>query len=276
MPRWIPTLLTFSDIRRICQESSADPGLHQSGMISSLKPELSADLNGKEFDFTFSDGTVLHYLFQDKTADWNDGSRSGHETVEVMPSTAEGVYLIHHLRTDQVPYGASTLIFDLKSNLVTFIRDELGTVHANRDVEREVLFGWSGQNQSETHQFSEKLVGNVIDWKFADQVKIHSMYEATNCCAFVSPPPPQVPEWEQYFITFNPSKYIRIRENLFAISFCAPGSSGMETTMLIDLEKMTAVGATFGIDSADRLRSYCFGAKGAHAPVGFIGHYSID
>ena len=41
-------------------------------------------------------------------------------------------------------------------------------------------------------------------------------------------------------------------------------------------EKMRAIGAAFGFDSTDKFCSYTFGAKGAFAPMGFLGSYTAD
>jgi hypothetical protein len=153
----------------------------------------------------------------------------------------------------------------------------LGTVYSNRDVCRKVLFGaLENANVIRRHEMTDELTGKVIDWKFAPGVVIHQLYENRSCCAFVSPPPAAAPDWAVFFSTFNPTQYVKIRDNLYLLSFYAPGSSGMEVSMLMDLNAMAQVGAAFGIDPSDTLRSYTFGGVGAWADPAFIGRYNIE
>ena len=276
MPRWTPTVLTYADMKNLCYEAQLKGNYNQSGLISLLRPGFSDDFDGKKIEMHFEDGKTLCCRFSAREVYWAENGGPEHrEHAEILPGS-EDVYLIHFMRTHVVPFEAATLIIDCKTCLVTWIHDELGTIHANRDVERTVRFGWIGERPEKLHCLDDGMVGSVIDWKFADHVIVHSMYESSNCCAFVSPAPPSVPEWAGFFTTFNPSKYVRIRENYFAISFRAPGTTGMEVTMLMDLCRLKAVGSVFGVDDKDQLRSYTFGAQGAFADVGFVGRYAIE
>ena len=152
----------------------------------------------------------------------------------------------------------------------------MGTVHSNRDVKRILKHGYIGDAQpSQRHAKTDELVGAILDWRLADDVVFHAMYETVQCCAFVSPPPAAAPDWSGFFPTFNPAKYRKIADSLYLVTFTAPSSSGMEASMLMDLKRMRAIGSVFGIDMTDTLRSYTFGAHGAHAAIGFIGKYNI-
>jgi hypothetical protein len=275
MPINIPTILTMADMQRICRAATPQ-SLGQSGVISELRPEFSRKLQGSRFTFHYDDGALLHYQFTEDGLSWcEDGGEWHQEACECLESSIEGVYLIHHLRTQVCPYEAATLVLDTRTMLVTWVRDRLGNKNANRDVNRTVVFGAAGETTAR-HAKTDAMVGCVIDWKFANDVIIHSTYETEVCCAFVSPPPAAAPDWQDFFATFNPSRYVQIADGLYLLSFYAPGASGMEVSMLMDLVHMRAVGAAFGVDRTDTLRSYTFGARGARAPLGFIGRYTID
>lgn len=274
MARKVPTVLTMWDLRKICYE--AEPCTYAtSTAIGPLKPRPSYDLTGLELHFIFEDES-RDYRFERERLFWSrDGQHWYEEFPEYLASTAKPVYLIHHLLSERDIKGASTLIVDLEKEAVTLIDMKIGTILSNRDVDRRILFG-KFHNGVISHQLTNDLSGKSMDWMLTENFKIHQLYENWSCCAFVSPPPEEVPEWRDFFFTFNPTKYVRLRENLYLISFLAPGASGMEGCMLMDLKAMRAVGSVFGIDRQDILKSYTFGAQGAFAPVGFSGKYMVE
>ena len=276
MPFKKTTALTIKDIRDICFNASpAD--YTRDPMVSELRPRFTKKLRDQQFDFCFEDGGKISYQFDRFGLSWcEDGEEWNEEYAECLESTREGVFFVHHLRTHVNPFEAANLIIDTNTHLVTMIYDKIGKKSQTRDVKRVVRFGWYGEKPAELHASTEEVVGDVIDWKFADDIIIHTMYCNVECLAFISPAPAKAPGWEDYFPTFNPTKYVKIADNLYAISFYAPYACGMEVTMLMDLDKMRAVGAAFGLDSTDKFCSYTFGAKGAHAPLGFIGLYTVN
>lgn len=277
MPRNVPTVLTGKDIETICFK--ANPAtLAQSGAISVLRPAFTQTPGAAEYRCAFDGGSVSEYRF---TAPgrlaWRENGGTWHEEAcECLESSAGNVYLVHFLRTDVLPYGAVTLVLDRNTSLVTRVEDRLGTVHSNHDVKRKLEHGYFGnEDPAGRHAKTEELVGAILDWRFADDAVLHAMYETVQCCAFVSPPADAAPDWYGFFLSFNPTRYRKIAEKLYLVSFTAPGSSGMEANMLMDLRKMRAVGSVFGIDYTDTLRSYTFGARGAGAAIGFIGQYNV-
>lgn len=275
MPKKNITVLTTKDIKNLCFLASKDE-YTKDPIISELRPCFTKKLRDHQFDFEFENGTKISYVFDRFGLSWkeNDGEWN-EEYAECLESARDGVFLVHHLRTHTNPYEAATLIIDTNTSLVTMIYDKLGKKSANRDVNRVVHFGRYGNNAAALHSMTDEVVGKVIDWKFADNIIIHTLYANIDCCAFISPAPSAAPGWEDYFPTFNPTRYVKIAEDLYAISFYAPHACGMEVTMLMDLKKMTALGAAFGFDSTDKFCSYTFGAKGAYAELGFIGLYTV-
>ena len=278
MPRKVPTVLTRKDIETICFQASPAT-LAQSGAISALRPAFSQTPGGAAFRCTFDGGSVTEYKFAEsgKRLAWREASGTWREEAcECLESSAGNVFLVHFLRTELLPYGAVTLVLDRNASLATRVEARLGTVNSNRDVKRTLEHGYFGDTDPiSRHLKTDEMVGAMIDWRFADDVVLHAMYETVQCCAFVSPPPAAAPDWHGFFLTFNPTRYRKIAEKLYLVSFTAPGSSGMEAIMLMDLRKMRAVGSVFGIDDTDTLRSYTFGAKGAYAAISFIGQYNV-
>lgn len=275
MPRIVPTVLTRRDIQRICSSAAPD-SYARSGLISPLRPEMDTSLAGRELSFSFEDGSTLTCRFGRQRVQWSSGGAFREEYAELFRADREGVYLVHHLKTDVVPYSAETLVIDLPHGSVTCVDMTLGTIKSNRDVQRTVRFGRIGSAAVCVHALTDELTGVVMDWLYAEGTAIHQMYENRSCCSFVSPVPTAAAEWGGFFLTFNPTKYVKLQDRLYLISFCAPGSTGAAANMLMDLNTMTCIGSFFGIDYQDALRSYTFGGRGAYAGVAFTGRYTVE
>lgn len=275
MPYNRATVFTVKDLEELC--AAADPAQYaKDPVVSALRPAFTNKLREKEFRFVFSDGGELEYRFDRFGLAWREAGDWNEERAECLESTREGVFLVHHLRTHVLPYEAATLVIDTNARLVTMVWDRLGKASQTRDVNRAVRFGYWGEKPAALPAYTEELVGKCIDWKFADDIRIHSICCNLQCIAFVSPAPPKAPGWADFFPTFNPARYVRLAEGLFLVSFYAPYACGMEVSMLIDLERMRALGAAFGFDATDRFCSYTFGAKGAFAEMGFLGLYTVS
>ena len=275
MPYNRTTVFTVKDIRDLCfaadsAEYTKDP------VVSSLRPPFPKKLRDQDFCFTFADGGRIEYRFDRFGLAWREDGEWHEELAECFESTREGVFFVHHLRTHVNPFEAATLVIDTNARLVTMIYDKLGKASQTRDVNRVARFGFWGEKPAALQDFTEELVGKVIDWKFADDILVHTFYCNMQCLAFISPAPAKAPGWADFFPTFNPTRYVKIAEELYLISFYAPHACGMEVSMLIDLRTMRAVGASFGFDATDRFCSYTFGAKGAFAQLGFLGLYTVN
>ncbi len=276
MPYKKTTALTMHDLKARCfaakeSDYASDP------VISPLRPRFTDKLRDKAFALEFTDGGKLYYRFDRFGLVWSeDGENWEEEKASCLESSRAGVSLVHHLRTHVLPYEAVTLIFDENTGRAVMVYDTFGKASGTRDVNRRVRIGWFGARPDALPEFSDELVGRVIDWKFADDIRIHTIYCNVQCLAFVSPAPEKAPGWADYFDTFNPTRYVKLAEELFLISFYAPFACGMEVSMLLDLRAMRALGAAFGFDSTDKFCSYTFGAKGAFAPMGFLGSYTAD
>ncbi len=275
MPVKRATIFTKKDIEEICFAASSaeytkDP------VVSPLRPAFTKKLREKKFCFSFADGGRIEYRFDRFGLAWREAGDWNEELADCLESTREGVFFVHHLRTHINPFEAATLVIDTNTRLVTMIYDKLGKASQTRDVDRDVRFGWWGEKPDELQHLTDELVDKVIDWKLADDILIHSIYCNVECLAFVSPAPAKAPGWADFFPTLNPARYARIAEDLYLVSFYAPRACGMEVSMLIDLKKMRALGAAFGIDATDKFCSYTFGAKGAYAQLGFLGLYTVN
>ena len=276
MARKIPKLLTRSDVIKICIVTS--PASYScSALISPLRPEFDKSLCGRTFTFSFEGDEKRICRFEQQAVLWGCCEESLREEYAEWFKFPNGeIYFVHHLKTNELPYEAVSFVLDLEKMSVTYIEMKLGTVHSNRDVQRTVKLGTVDGGECCKHEITNDLTGKVIDWKFADGVMMHHMYENISCSEFVSPSPTGPYEWDDFFYTFNPTKYIKVGEKLYLINFYAPGASGCAADMLMDLEKMTCVGAFFGIDSKEIFKSYTFGGKGAYADVAFLGRYTVE
>ena len=276
MPYKRTTQFTMHDLKALCFSAREDD-YTRDPVISDLRPRFTKKLREKLFSLEFTDGGKLFYRFDRFGLSWSeDGESWEEEKAECLESTRGGVYLVRHLRTHVTPFEAVTLVLDENTGSAVLVHDAFGKASGTRDVRRTVRIGWFGEKPDLLPAFSDELVGKVIDWKFADEIRIHTVYCNVQCLAFVSPVPEKAPGWADYFETFNPTRYVKVAHGLYLVSFYAPYACGMEVSMLIDLSAMRALGAAFGLDSTDRFCAYTFGAKGAYAPLGFVGSYTVD
>lgn len=277
MPAKQYTVLTTKDIIKMCFKSNLTGDYAFDPIVSELRPEFSRKLIGKVFDFCFEDGLKLSYEFGKNSVCMSKNSGEYREEyAEVLESSHEGVFLVHHMITSVNPFEGINLIIDLNTNLVSLIYDTIGNYAMTRDVKRNFHFGWIDEKPGTLHYETEEIVHKVIDWKYADNAIIHTAYVNVECVAFTSPPSPVIPGWDGFYPTFVPTRYTHIADDLVLTSMYAPYKSGLEVTMLMDLKKMKAVGCAFGFDACDKFCSYTFGAKGAYAQMGFIGRYTVE
>ena len=64
--------------------------------------------------------------------------------------------------------------------------------------------------------------------------------------------------------------YIKIRENVYVMSWLEKGHQGMQGVALIDLAAMHDVGSFFGISILDCLENYTFAADGQFSDLGKV------
>lgn len=275
MARRIPTLLTSYDVQRICL-NSAPQSLEDCYISKKSYNRFNLSQFGNAFDLEFQDGQKLHYRFGRDYLEWSTDGTNFHEEKAAASVVDDKYIYIHHMFTDKLPYTASTMVIDPSKGYAVCIDMCFGNKYSDRDVNRTVRYAGLNRPCPVEDLLTDELTGAVIDWKYEENCRVHSMYENRSCSEFVSDIPAKMPEWEDFYYTFNPTKYVKLDEKVYLISFYAPGMSGVCVNQLMNLHTMKCIGSFWGIDFTDKLRSYMFDGYGACADVAFIGRYTVD
>lgn len=275
MARRIPTLLTAYDIRRICLDST-EKTLEE--CFISKKSYNRFDLSGlgSACELVFENGEKTHYRFGRDYLEWSTDGSHFHEEKAACTIVEDRYVFLHHMFTDRLPYSAATIVIDLKKEYAVCIDMQLGNIHSDRDVNRAVRYAGLNRACPAMDLLTDEMTGVIVDWKYEEDCRIHSMYENRSCSEFVSYIPEKMPEWEDFFYNFNPTKYVKLDEKTYLISFYAPGMSGVCVNQLMNLDTMKCIGSFWGIDFSDKLRSYMFDGYGAYAETAFVGRYTVD
>ena len=262
---------TLEEIKGFCAATDFEQS-RTSDLISHFRPPFSDAFQGKELLMTLDNGETISYRFADAhTLSWSiDDSPYKEEYYEALESTAKNVYLIHHIRRDVLPFEGVTMVVDTDSELVTRIRLWFGTEESDINVNAQISFGYYGQPKEARHTWTDELCGVILDWKYADDFIIRHEYISMD--AMLSPGEPTDDEEAYLFRKVLSASYVKIRNNLYIVSFAEDGGSVFN--LLIDLAALRDVGAIFGIGEKG-LSSYTIGAVAGRGVFGFTGQYAI-
>ena len=257
----------------MCRNADLE-GARESGLIGPWRPDFTDFFAGKELTFHFDNGVNLTYRFKDlHTLSWSeDGVNFTEEFYDALPSTAEGVYFIHHIRHLSIPYPALSLIIDMDAELITWIDIQFGDELSDKNLRYQPIFGYFGEPKEARHSLTDEMAGLVIDWKYTPEFIIRHAYPTPWCV--LSPGAPSEDENTYLFRKTLPAKFCKIRDNLYTVSFRE--DEGAEATLLIDLNSMHDVGAFYTLQATGKFESYTVGAVGAKAKFGFTGKYAIE
>ena len=263
---------TLEEIKGFCSATDFEKS-RTSELISHFRPSFSQAFQGKELALTFDNGENYSYRFSDAhTLSWSkDGSPYTEEYYEALESTVKNVYLIQHIRSNVLPFEGVTMILDTESELVTFVRQWFGTEESDINVNAQISFGYYGKPKQARHSWTDEMCGVILDWKYTDEFIIRHEYISMD--AMLSPGEPTDDEEAYLFRKVLSADYVKIRENLYVVSFAEDG--GSRFNLLIDLAALRDVGAIFGLGEKG-LSSYTIGAVAGRGSFGFSGQYAID
>ena len=148
------------------------------------------------------------------------------------------------------------MIIDTETKLVTWVRLLIGTEIADNCVQSIFLFGSYSDESKELHHYTDEMAGILLNWQYSDEFSIR--HEYVTPYNMLSPGDATADEEEMLFRKTLPTKYVKIRDNLFLVSFIEDG--GSEAALLIDMDCLRDVGAFYGIGEG-KLCSFTIGAK---------------
>lgn len=260
--------LTPEQIRDLC-DSSQRAGLAKSGLGEEIRPPFSSKLTGQLIHFRFTDFPDLFYRIAGGEAlAWSaDGQLFTPEYAQILElKTDSNLFYIHHLRAFTFPLEAFSLVVDLDNGLVTLDHARLGDYERPREVDHEFHFGYIAVEgkapPTVLHDFTKDMDGLIIDWRYdyADLFIVRHFY-----VDHLHKIDRLIREGRSTFYAAVTCDYIKIRENIYLMSWLETYGQGVEGTALIDMDSLRDVGSFFGISYQGTLDSHTFAAIGQRA-----------
>lgn len=265
----IPSL-TKEEVKHICMgwENAS-----KSGMGESVRGSFSQGLAGQTLELIFDDFNALTYVVElGEKISWSDNGKDfKDEYAQILElDTAPEIFIMNHLRAGTFPLENITLVIDVKTRLITLICAKLGNAHRPRDVERTFHFGFIKSNDSgimNRHNYTTELVGKIIDWSYdnENQFIVKHLYMNNEHMVYLLL---EAELKEKGLVEAAECDYIKIRENIYIMSWLEKGHQGMQGVALIDIKALHDVGSFFGININNILDNFTFAAHGKISDMG--------
>jgi hypothetical protein len=228
-----------------------------SGPIS--RSTFSNALAGKTLRIVTGKGPVLHYFFKSANAltlteDTNAPVDAGYGALVLN----QCVLFSHMVPGTQKGYN---VIFDQRTNLVTVFEIWFSGYTDNREVQREVYYGYAETAEhpapAARHHITNRLQGKGLYWKQDTGVETLEFYPSVLYSSFV-----ELTRFGGELMFCGPSDYIRIDDSTYVYSRVECEFSGTFTLYVLDLFTLTQAGVRLGFDENDALEYYMFNGKG--------------
>ena len=221
--------------------------------------------NGKEGTLVFLTGTTLSW------APIGEPART--EKYDCL-KIDEDTYFVNIEPKNVHPRVGIVVVLDLEQSLVTVLlsRQELNEKFPDI-VYNEFVFGAirrpDGTAPTIRHSYTADLVGSRIRWRYSDNFAISHIYYDPNYMRAPIRAPKDNPELAErmrrnpYDV---PCKYVKIKENIYLVSFIedfslSSGRVGSSLTLLMDISRLHDVGRSYGT-WAGKWENYLFSAIG--------------
>lgn len=265
------TPLSLEEVKNICSNCEK---AGKSGIGEAVRGSFSEKLSGQILHLKFDDFVDLTYkIISGEEIIWSDSqSNEKREYAQILElDTAPGLFLVNHLRAGTFPLININLIVDLQTGLVTLIQVELGHSMRPRDVERTFHFGYIDRQNTagstERHGYTTDLVGKIVDWyyDYDNQFVVKHFYMNNEHMAYLLL---ESHIKEKGLLEAAECDYIKIRENVYIMTWLEKGHQGMQGVALMDFAALHDVCSFFGINIGNNLDSYTFAAWGKHSNIG--------
>lgn len=220
----------------------------------------AADLGGKAMKIVLDNGPSLDYEFECKS---NLTLSEGGEPAVECPYAAlviRDTILVSHMIPGTM--RGYNLIIDVKTRLATVFEVWFCGYRDNREVQREIYFGYvdccSGEGDPQKrHTFTNRVEGKGFYWKDDTGTEILNFYPSVIYSTFVELSDPRGG------ITISaPSDYVKLSDILYAYSRVECEYSGTFVLEVVDLFSVKNVGVRLGFDEHDELDYRMYTAEG--------------
>ncbi|HUN73338.1 MAG TPA: MoaF N-terminal domain-containing protein [Steroidobacteraceae bacterium] len=233
---------------------------------TSVSP-FATDFAGETLSIITDGGPALHYRFASNTrlaVAENGGkpARAGFGALEM-----DSICLFTHL----VPgtQRGYTVIVDRGSKLATVIELWFSGYEDNREVQRQIYFGYldhGGAAPQGRHELTNRVEGRGYHWVQDTGVETLEYYPSSVYSHFV-----ELSRTGGELGFSAPSDYIKLDNDLFVYTRTECEFSGTFTAYVIDMNRSHQMGVRLGFDEGDELQYYLFRGRGDI--VGQIAHF---
>jgi len=243
------------------------------GIGESIRGLFSQKLNGDLLELTFDDHEKLIYRFEsgEQICWFRDSGDFIEEYAQILElETVPGIFLVNHLRGGTFPLENITLIIDQVEGLVTLIHACIGDSKRPRDVERTIHFGYirrGDASPTSMHRYTNDLIGKMIDWHYDkdNSFVVKHLYVNNEHMVYLLM---EADSKEKGLVEAAECDYIKLREQVYIMSWQEKGHQGMQGTVVMDLGAMHDIGSFFGISILNTLDNYTFAANGVACDLG--------
>lgn len=220
---------------------------------------MSDVLSGKSIRIVTDNGPVLQYRFDSgNTLTLTEGSNAPISAGYGALPLKHLVLVSHMIPGTQKGYN---VIVDQRTNLATVFEIWFSGYADNREVQREVHFGYidlpGRQAPASRHHVTNRLEGKGIYWKQDNGIETIEFYPSTLYSSFV-----ELTRFGGELMFCGPSDYIRVDDSLHLYSRVECEFSGTMTLYAIDLFTLTQAGVRLGFNEHDALEYYMFSGNG--------------
>ena len=260
--------MTLEEVRDLAARTGAWKGAFAgTGKEKRCMPTSEIMLGHKVFNLNF-DGKVFSYRItgkfetQFKLAPGDDWRTERCEAFEAD----EGLAFFTHAFDGQKPTEVYQYAIDFKTGLATCLISRLNNEKYPREPTQEWLFGYIDSNEkgfkapAERHSFTDELVGRSFTWTYTDDMcsqHIYSTGESYSWSILMNGIPGMM--WS------SPCKYVKIRDDVYMMSWIEHRSAGTQGLYLFNLKTMHDCGTCFGITHDQIFEYNTFGAEARSA-----------
>jgi hypothetical protein len=153
------------------------------------------------------------------------------------------------------------VVVDQATGLATVFEVWFSGYMDNREVQREIYFGYVAEPGKEApqarHTLTNRVEGKGFYWKQDTGIETLELYPSTIYSNFV-----ELTRFGGELSFCGPSDYVKINDDLYVYSRVECEFSGMMTLYVLDANRVEQVGVRLGFDQNDALEYYVFRGSG--------------
>lgn len=264
--------ITDEEARNAGKNPRSFPKVDESIMPSGHSMPDSDYLIGKELTVANDDGPKWQYRFIDIcTLLWKDAEETEwHEETYKAFEPDKDLIMFAHVQTGS-EYGKGVIaVLDFSNGLTTCFLSRIGNGYSNREVGFKVYFGVLEIKDGAQppaylrHQFTTELVGRAFTWNYSggeNAVTSMHVYHSPWGYSWTI----YLPNGEGGLLWTSPCVYIKLRKDIYMMSWVEETSAGGQGTVLMNLKTMHDCGIFYGLGEGNQAGLSSIGAFARNA-----------